>query len=131
MVNKYHNKKVIMDGIEFDSRKEANRWFELRMLERAGEIQALQRQVKYILIPKQIETYERYGKTGKRLSDGEMVIEQECAYFADFVYVDNKTKKLVVEDTKGYRDPSSASYAKFVIKRKLMLERFGIRIKEI
>ena len=124
-MNKYHNKKVIMDGIEFDSRKEANRWFELRMLERAGEIQALQRQVKYILIPKQVETYERYGKTGKRLADGERVIEKECAYYADFVYMDNRTKKLVVEDTKGMRTDA------YIIKRKLMLERFGVRIKEI
>ena len=122
---KYHNKKVTLDGIEFDSRKEANRWFELRMLERAGEIQALQRQVKYILIPKQVETYERYGKTGKRLADGERVIEKECAYYADFVYMDNRTRKLVVEDTKGMRTDA------YIIKRKLMLERFGVRIKEI
>lgn len=125
MVNKYRNKKVTLDGIEFDSRKEAQRWFELKMLERAGEIQALQRQVKYILIPKQVETYERYGKTGKRLADGERVIEKECAYYADFVYMDNRTRKLVVEDTKGMRTDA------YIIKRKLMLERFGIRIKEI
>lgn len=39
--------------------------------------------------------------------------------------------KTVVEDVKGYRDPSSAAYAKFVIKRKLMLERYGIQIQEV
>ena len=131
-MNKLHAKKVTIDGETYDSQKEYARWCELKLLERAGEIQALQRQVKYILIPAYYETIERYSeKTGKRLKDKTKCIEQECAYFADFVYVDNKTKKLVVEDTKGYRDPSSASYAKFVIKRKLMLERFGIRIKEI
>ncbi len=116
MVNKYRNKKVILDGIEFDSRKEANRWWELKMMERAGEIQALQRQVKYVLIPAQYDMTG--GKKGKCL-------ERECAYYADFVYVDNRTMNLVVEDTKGLKTDT------YVIKRKLMLEKFGIRIKEI
>jgi hypothetical protein len=110
MANKYRNKKVILDGIEFDSRKEAQRWFELRMLERAKEIESLQRQVKYVLIPSQ----KIDGKT----------VERECAYIADFVYTE-KDGQVVVEDTKGFRTDA------YIIKRKLMLERYGIRIREI
>lgn len=109
MANKYRNKKVILDGIEFDSRKEAQRWFELRMLERAKQITNLQRQVKFVLIPSQ----KIDGKT----------VERECAYIADFVYYEDG--KLVVEDTKGFRTDA------YIIKRKLMLERYGIRIQEI
>lgn len=124
MVNKYRNKKVILDGIEFDSRKEAQRWFELRMLERAGEIKHLCRQVPFELIPSQVETFERYGKKGQRLKDGTRTLEKGCYYVADFVY-NEKDGKMVVEDTKGFKTKA------YVIKRKLMLERYGIRIQEI
>ena len=122
-MSKYNSKKVIVDDIKFDFRKEANRWFELRMLERAGKISNLQRQYKFVLIPTQIEQYERYGKTGKRLLDGQRVIEKECAYYADFVYYEDG--KLVAEDVKGFRTEV------YKIKRKMMLEKYGIRIKEI
>ena len=115
MVNKYRNKKVILNGIEFDSRKEAQRWFELRMLERAKEITDLKRQFKFVLIPAQYDMAG--GKKGKCL-------ERECAYIADFVYTD-KDGHVVVEDTKGFRTDA------YIIKRKLMLERYGIRIQEI
>ncbi len=71
-----------------------------------------------------------YGKKGQRLKDGQRCIEKSCVYKADFVYR-NKDGQLVVEDSKGYRDPSSATYAKFVIKRKLMLWRYGIKITEL
>ena len=121
-LNKYHNKKVTIGGITYDSEKEYHRWCELRLLERAGKIFNLQRQVPYVIIPGQIETFERYGKTGKRLKDGQRVIEQACIYKADFVYTENG--KLVVEDTKGAKTEA------YIMKRKLMLERFGIRIKE-
>ena len=52
--NKYGAKKLIIDGETFDSRMEARRWRELRLLQRAGEIDGLQRQVKYVLIPEQL-----------------------------------------------------------------------------
>ena len=126
---KFKNKKVTVDGIEFDSQKEANRYYELRLLERAGVITDLELQKEYELIPTQYEYFERYGKNGKRLKDGKRCIEQSCIYKADFAYKENG--KTVVEDTKGYRDPSSAGYAKFVIKRKLMLYIHGIKIKEV
>lgn len=117
--NKYGSKKVEVDGVVFDSKKEAKRYQELPLLFQAEAIQNLQRQVKYVLIPAQYEEVD-----GKR-----RCIERECAYYADFTYQENG--KTVVEDVKGYREPSSAGYAKFVIKRKLMLHVHGIRISEV
>ena len=117
-MNKYGNRKVTTsDGQVFDSQKEANRWIELKLMERAGEITKLQRQVKYVLIPAQYE--ENQGK-GKRFK----LVERECAYVADFVYQD-KLGNLNVEDTKGFKTKN------YVIKRKLMLHVYGIRIKEV
>ena len=118
-MSKYNNVKVVVDGELFDSKKEAARYFELKMLERAGTIKDLTRQFKFILIPAQ---YEGEGKNRR-------CIERECSYIADFVYLENG--KLVAEDVKGYRDPSSAGYAKWVIKRKLMMYLHNIRVREI
>lgn len=126
---KYGNKKVEIDGIEFDSKKEARRYWELSLLQRAGKISDLQLQREFELIPAQYETYPRYGKTGNRLQDGKRCIEKSCTYKADFTYM--KDGQLVVEDVKGYRDPQSAGYAKFVIKRKLMLAVHGIKVIEV
>ena len=126
---KYGNSKVVVDGIEFDSQKEARRYYELNLLRRAGQITDLELQREFELIPAQYETFERYGKKGQRLQDGQRCIEKGCTYKADFSYM--KDGQLVVEDVKGYRDPASAGYAKFVIKRKLMLWVHGIKINEI
>lgn len=126
---KYNNKKTSVNGISFDSQKEARRYQELVMLERSGLIKNLERQVKYILIPAQYETVERYGKKGQKLKDGQKLLEREVAYVADFVYEENG--ETIVEDIKGYRDPSSAGFAKFIIKRKMMLYFHNIKIKEI
>lgn len=126
---KYGNKKVEIDGIEFDSKKEARRYWELNLLQRAGKITDLQLQREFELIPAQYETFERYGKTGKRLQDGKRCIEKSCTYKADFCYMQDG--QLVVEDVKGYRDPASAAYARFTICRKLLLWRYGIKITEI
>ncbi len=129
-MRKYKNDPVEYNGVKFDSKRESQRYAELKLLERAAKITGLQRQVKFELIPAQYETVERYSdKTGKRLKDGKRLLEKECSYIADFVYsVDGR---LVVEDVKGYRDPQSAGYAKFVIKRKLMLYLHGIKIQEV
>lgn len=123
--NKYFNKKITVNGETFDSEKEYKRFRELLLLEKAGAITDLQRQVKFVLIPTQYETFERYGKRGQRLKDGKRCIEKECAYYADFVYEENG--KQVVEDTKS--DPTKTE--SFVIKRKLMLYIHGIRVREI
>ena len=129
---KYGNRKVTTaDGSQFDSKKEHQRWYELQLMEKAGLIENLQRQVKFVLIPTQYREYERYGKNGRPLKPMRKLLEKECSYIADFVYYDNRLSETVVEDVKGYRDPTSAGYAKFVIKRKLMLERYGIQIREV
>lgn len=127
--NKYYAQKVSIGGETFDSKKEARRWEELNLLLRAGRISDLRRQVKFVLIPAQYERYPRYGKKGQRIKDGTTCVEQACEYIADFVYIEDG--KVIVEDVKGYRDPRSAAYAKFVIKRKLMLERYGVRVREV
>ena len=124
MRNKYHARKCVLDGIIFDSRKEAQRYSELLLLQRAKEISCLARQRKYVLIPAQYEYYERFGKRGQELQPGKRLIEKECAYIADFVYVD-KDGKLVVEDAKGMKTKD------YIIKRKLMLFIHGIRVKEV
>ena len=102
---RYNNTKIRVDGRLFDSKAEAARWQELQLLERAGEITELERQVEYELIPKQ---------------KGERAVK----YIADFRYIDHDGK-TVVEDTKGVRTPV------WIIKRKLMLRVHGIRIREV
>ncbi len=123
MRNKYQAIKTFVNGIEFDSRKEARRYQELLLLERAGVILNLRRQVKYVLIPSQYETFARYKENGQRLLDGKKLLERECSYIADFVYEENG--KEVVEDTKGIKTKD------YIIKRKLMLHVHGIRIREV
>lgn len=122
MRNKYHNQKTkTSDGIEHASLKEANRWVELNLLQKAGKITDLQRQVKYILIPAQYERstkLDKYGvpKRGK-------LLERECAYIADFVYRENG--RVIIEDTKGCKT------REYIIKRKILLAHYGIHIKEV
>ncbi|MDY6279701.1 MAG: DUF1064 domain-containing protein [Roseburia faecis] len=111
--SKYHSAKTIRDGILFDSEKEADRYSELVMLEHAGAISGLQRQVKYLLIPSQ-----KNPETGR-------VIERGCSYIADFVYTNNRTGETIVEDAKGIRTQA------YKIKKKLMLYKYGIHITEV
>jgi hypothetical protein len=106
--SKYKAKKATVNGITFDSQKEANRYRELVLLERAGRIQNLQRQVKFELLPSQ------------RI-DGK-VVERACHYVADFLYTENG--KQIVEDTKGFKTQE------YKIKKKMLLYFHGIRIKE-
>lgn len=123
-MKKYHNKKIKVDGIIFDSKKEAVRYKELKILEKAGIIHDVQRQVKYVLIPAQYEptssVYVKGNNKGKPKKG--KLIERECAYYADFVYIENG--ETVVEDTKGVKTPE------YIIKRKLMLYVHNIKIKE-
>lgn len=122
--SKYGARKVTVDGIVFDSKKEARRWQELKELERTGQIYDLERQVKFILIPAQREP-DIIGARGGR-KPGKL-IERECAYIADFCYkIPNEiTVITVVEDSKGMRTPE------YIIKRKLMLYIHGIRVSEV
>lgn len=123
--SKYGSRKVTKDGNVFDSVREYNRWTELKLLERAGQIQNLERQVKYVLIPAQRDFCNEIYTKGRNkgcFKPGKL-LEKECSYIADFVYIQDG--KLVVEDTKGFRTEA------YKIKRKLMLHVHGIRIKEI
>ena len=109
-MSKYNAQKTTVDGITYDSRKEAIRAQELRFMLRAGIISNLREQVPYELIPAQ---KNEYGK----------VVERAVIYKADFVY--DEKGKTVVEDTKGVRTKE------YIIKRKLMLYEYGIRIREV
>lgn len=127
-IAKYGNKKTrTSDGILHDSRKEALRWQQLLLLERAGEIKDLKRQVEFLLIPDQrepsTEVYQKGEKKGMP-KEGKL-IERKVVYVADFVYTDKRTGKRVVEDTKGVKTKD------YIIKRKLMLYIHHIKIKEI
>lgn len=106
--SKYKNKKVIIDGIEFDSKKEAKRYQELLLMQRAGIITDLKMQVPYTLVPAFNLGKKRY---------------RSMTYLADFVYKENG--KEVVEDTKGFRTEV------YKIKKKLMAYIYQIEIKEV
>lgn len=124
---KLGNQKCSYDGMTFASKRERDRYCELKLLARAGKISDLRCQVEFLLIPEHREPDTAGPKGGRRRGK---VIERACYYVADFVYTDEKGH-VAVEDSKGYRNPSSASYAKFVLKRKLMLDRYGIRVREV
>ena len=102
-MSKYHAKKETIDGITFASKKEAQRYRELKLMERAGAIRGLQLQVPFDLVKK-----SKYGRA--------------IRYIADFVYWEDD--KMVVEDTKGVRLPV------YKLKARLMQELFDITIKE-
>lgn len=104
-MNKYRNKKVTVNGIKFDSIKESRRYFDLTMLERAGEISQLELQPKYYLSINGVKV---------------------CSYTADFKYRD-KSGALVVEDVKS---PATAKNPVYRLKKKLMFAIYGIEIQE-
>ena len=95
--SKYHAKKTVVEGIEFDSAREAKRYTRLRALEEEGKIQHLRLQVPFELLP----SFECDG-----------VKYRGMKYVADFVYV--RDGKVVVEDCKGFRTPE------YKMKKKLM-----------
>ena len=95
--SKYNAKKTVVDGIEFDSAKEAKRYAKLRALEDAGKIQGLRLQVPFELLP----SFECDG-----------VKYRGMKYVADFVYY--RDGKVVVEDCKGFKT------AEYKLKKKLM-----------
>lgn len=121
--NKYGNNRVFMNGQWFDSQHEADRFFELSMLQRAGQISELETQVPFELIPTQRGPSTIGKRGGVKLGK---CLEKSCVYYADFVYKD-KEGNQVVEDAKS---PATRTEA-YKIKKKLMLYRHGIRIKEV
>ena len=109
---KYHNERVFLDGIRFDSKKEAERYSYLKMLERIGEIEQLELQKKFVLVPTQ------RNKAGK-------VTERAITYRADFYYYSNRLGRYVVEDAKGVKTDV------YKMKKKLMLAVHGLEIVEV
>ena len=106
---KYHNKKVVIDGINFDSIKEGNYYLKLKLLEKAGKIKDLKLQVPFVLL----ETFTRGEKTYRKTK-----------YIADFTYYDEKNKLHVI-DVKGFRTKE------YELKKKLMAWKYGIEIEEV
>lgn len=108
-VNKYRNTKIIIDGIEFQSKKESLRYKELKLLERAGLIKDLELQKEYILQNK----FKINNKTVRKIS-----------YIADFSYISTKDNKLHVVDVKGFKTDV------YKLKKKLFEYKYGIEIEE-
>lgn len=102
--SKYRNVKTTVDGIVFDSAKEARRWGELQLRERAGEIRFLRRQPRFPIAVNGVPI---------------------CAYVADFAYVQEADDVQVIEDVKGVRT------AVYRLKAKLMAAVHNIIIKEV
>lgn len=123
-MNKYGNKKVIVDGVVFDSKREAIRYRQLLTLQKAGEISDLKRQVEFLLIPNQYAIEEKYSKSGKRLKDKQILLERKVSYISDFTYLD-KDHNLIVEDVKS----KVTKTPEFIIKKKLMLFIHKIEVK--
>jgi len=104
---KYHSKKVVVNNITFDSKKEAKRYLQLKEMLDSGIITDLKLQVSFVLVPAFNIGKKRYRK---------------MEYIADFVYT--KDGQLIVEDTKGYKTEV------YKIKKKLMAYIYQIEIKE-
>ena len=86
MYRKYHNKKTVIDGFKFDSKLEAERYAQLKMMECAGVIRDLELQPEYELIP----SFKKDGKTWRK-----------TVYKADFRYILCEDDKTIIEDVKG------------------------------
>jgi hypothetical protein len=106
--NKYNAVKTIIGEHRFDSRKEVECWQYLRARERAGEIEKLERQVKY-------ELWGAHPTMGQ--------VQKVCTYVADFRYFDKTKNETVVADAKGVKT------ALFNLKSKLMLACHGIEVE--
>lgn len=127
--NKYNNQKIIVNGEKFDSKKEYERYCELKLLERSGHISDLKRQVKFSIIPEVREESTEFYKKGPNKGQPKpgKLKYRERYYIADFVYKENGKK--VVEDVKGCK--KGAAYEIFKIKKQLMAINYGIDVKEV
>lgn len=86
MYRKYHNTKTVLNGIKFDSKLEAERYAQLKILERAGVIRALELQPSFDLLP----SFRKNGKTWRK-----------TVYKADFRYILCEDDRIIIEDVKG------------------------------
>ena len=120
-MQKYRNRKVRIGSREYASQKEAARRQTLVLLQKAGKISDLREQVLFELIPTIREADTLGPRGGVRKGK---VIERGVSYIADFVYKDESGREIV-EDTKGFRTKD------YILKRKLLLWRYGIKIHEV
>lgn len=109
---KYGNRKVLVDGITFDSQAEARRYGQLMILQRAGRISGLTRQVAFELA------------RGVKLH-GEKRARPPVRYVADFVYSDPTQPGIIIEDVKGMDTPLSR------LKRHLMKTVHGLDVRVV
>lgn len=110
--SKYGNQKVELDGHKFDSKKEARRYAELKLMEKAGEIKDLELQKPYVIQP------SFFDRNGKR--------QTAIKYIADFVYV-NKGGETIIEDVKS---PATRKDKVYRMKKKMMAY-IGLEITEV
>lgn len=122
-MNKYLNKKTEIDGIIFDSKKEAKYYLYLKQLQREGKITDLRLQVPYELIPAVYREETVHLKTKDKIVT--KCIQRAVSYYADFVYNDSVTGEESVIDVKGLRTKE------YKLKKKMMLAFNGITIKEV
>lgn len=121
---KYNNKRVEVDGVVYDSKREYERWLLLKDAEEQGIITDLQRQVKFELIPAVIEEYVEHLKTKDKIRT--RVLQRPITYTADACYY--KDGEYVVEDLKV---SPKVKTDKYILKNKMMFALKGIRIKEV
>ena len=126
--SKYGAKKVVVDGIRFDSEKEGKRYKTLREMEERGEISDLQMQKEYELLPAiyHEETVVKHLKTKDKVETKRVCDQRAVVYKADFVYNDNILGTEVVEDVKGSKFTITKE---FKLKEKMMFALLGIRIR--
>lgn len=122
---KYGSTATTCNGIKFQSKKEARRYRQLLLMEKAGLVKDILLQKQYILIPARFESYTIPGK--RRPLARRRCVEKQVAYYADFVYYDTASTTTVVNDTKS---DATRKLSTYVIKRKLMLSVYGIAILE-
>ena len=109
--NKYGAKKSKADGVIFDSRKERDRYLELKLLEEHGYIKDLKLQPRYVI-------HDAYVRC-----DGKKI--RQIVYIADFEYLDIENGELITEDVKGVKT------AVYRLKKKMFEKRYGVKIREV
>ena len=125
-MSKYLNKKVVVDGVEFDSRKEYDYYLYLKQRQEVGEISCLRRQVPYELIPAVWGERVKHLKTKDKVE--RVCIQRPTTYVADFVYIETNTGKEVVVDVKSKYTRTLSDYR---LKKKMMLAFKGIVLNEV
>ena len=125
-MNKYRNTKTTVDGITFDSKKEASYYLFLKQKERDGEVSNLRMQVPYELIPAVYEDEVVHLKTRDKVVT--RCVQRATHYVADFVYTVNATGEDEVVDVKSYITRKNPEYR---LKKKMMLAFNGIKILEV